>query len=62
MVDARGHKKIDSPLGYTQLVNFEGDEYHSATAQTVEEASKFLETGFEYACTHENIILFKKRK
>ncbi|MGQ9725811.1 MAG: hypothetical protein ACUVQL_01630 [Candidatus Bathycorpusculaceae bacterium] len=26
------------------------------------EAQKLIETGFEYICTHDNIMLFRKRK
>ncbi|MFZ0965263.1 MAG: tyrosine-type recombinase/integrase [Candidatus Bathyarchaeia archaeon] len=57
-----GHRNIKNTLVYTQLVNFESDDYHSATARTVEEARKLVETGFEYACTHDDIMLFRKRK
>ena len=57
-----GHRNIQNTLIYTQLVNFESDEYHSATAETVEEAKKLIEAGFEYVCTTDNIMLFRKRK
>jgi len=57
-----GHRNIKNTLVYTQLVNFENDDYHSATAKTVEEASKLVEAGFEYVCTYDNIMLFRKRK
>jgi len=58
-----GHKNINSTLVYTQLVNFESDEYYSATAKTTEEAKQLVEAGFEYVCTTpENIMLFRKRK
>jgi len=57
-----GHRNVQSTLMYTQLVNFESDEYHSATAKTVEEAQKLVETGFEYVCDFEQAKLFRKRK
>ena len=57
-----GHKDIESTLVYTQLINFESDEYHSAVAQTVDEARKLLEGGFEYICQKDNFMLFRKRK
>lgn len=57
-----GHKSIQNTLLYTQLVNFENDEYHSSTAKTVEEAQKLVEAGFEYVCNFEDIKLFRKRK
>jgi integrase len=57
-----GHRNIQTTLLYTQLVSFEGDEFHSAVAETVEEAQKLVETGFEYVCTHNDTMLFRKRK
>ena len=56
-----GHKSINNTLVYTQLVGFENDEWHSATAQTVEEARKLIEKGFEYVCNHDSVMLFRKR-
>jgi len=50
-------------LIYTQLVHFESDEWHSATAKTTEEAAKLVNAGVEYVCTTpETIMLFRKRK
>ena len=57
-----GHKNIANTLIYTQLVEFEGDEYSSAIASNVEEAKKLIEAGFEHVCDHENMMLFRKRK
>ena len=44
------------------LLSFKGDEFHSATAETVEEASKLVEAGFEYVCEISGVQLFRKRK
>jgi hypothetical protein len=58
-----GHKNIANTLIYTQLVEFEEDDrYCTAVASDVQEARKLLETGFEYVCSHNEIMLFKKRK
>lgn len=58
-----GHKNINNTLKYTQLINFENDEWHSATAKTTKEAEKLIESGFEYVCTTpEETMLFRKRK
>jgi len=57
-----GHKNIQNTLLYTQLVNFESDDFHSATAQTVQEAQKLVEAGFEYVCDFADVKLFRKRK
>ncbi len=57
-----GHKNINNTLLYTQLVNFENDEYHSAIAESTEEARELIEAGFEYVCTHAHMMIFRKRK
>jgi hypothetical protein len=58
-----GHKSINNTLIYTHLVDFEqSDEYSSATAKTIEEAQKLIESGFEYVTEIDGIKLFRKRK
>jgi hypothetical protein len=57
-----GHKNIQNTILYTQLINFESDEYHSAVAKDTTEAQKLVEAGFEYVCSHDNLMLFRKRK
>jgi ribosome-binding ATPase YchF (GTP1/OBG family) len=57
-----GHRNIKNTLIYTQLVDFQNDDYHSATAQTMKEATKLVEAGFDYVCTHNDVMLFRKRK
>ena len=53
---------MENTLIYTQLVEFETDDYHLATAETIKEARKLIEAGFEYVCTREGYMLFRKRK
>jgi integrase len=57
-----GHKKLETSLIYTQLVNFPNDEYYSATANTIDEARKLIECGFEYVTEFNGVKLFRKRK
>ena len=57
-----GHKNIQNTLLYTQLINFESDKFHSATAKTVQDAQKLVEAGFEYVCEFNDVKIFKKRK
>ena len=57
-----GHKRIENTLLYTQLVQFESDDYHSATATDLNDAKKLIEAGFEYVCTYQDTMLFRKRK
>ena len=61
-IKIRGHRSIQNTLLYAQLVNFEGDEFHSATAKSVEEAQKLVTVGFEYVCDFNEVKLFRKRK
>jgi len=57
-----GHRNIQNTLLYTQLISFESDDYHSATAQNVQEAQKLVEARFEFVCNFDDIKLFRKRK
>jgi integrase len=57
-----GHKQITSTMKYTQLVQFKHDEFHVATATTVEEAKELLATGFDYITEKSGIMLFRKPK
>jgi integrase len=57
-----GHKSIENTLRYTQLVNFETDEYISKVAKTVKEAMQLVEAGFEYVCEFNGVKIFRKRK
>jgi hypothetical protein len=58
-----GHKKLETTLIYTQLVNFnDNDEFYCATAKDVNEARKLIECGFEYVTEFNGVMLFRKRK
>jgi hypothetical protein len=57
-----GHKNIANTMIYTQLLAFEGDERCSAVANNVDEAQKLVEAGFYYVCSHDETMLFRKRK
>ena len=57
-----GHRNINSTLVYTQLVNFEGDEFHVKIAKTLEEACELAKAGFEYFTEIEDVQVFRKRK
>lgn len=58
-----GHKSIANTLIYTQLVEFEDDDkYCTAVADDVEQARQLLETGFEFVCSQNGQMLFRKRK
>ncbi|WNZ29947.1 MAG: tyrosine-type recombinase/integrase [Candidatus Bathyarchaeota archaeon] len=57
-----GHRNLKNTLIYTHLVNFKSDEYSAKVAETVQEACKLIEAGFEYVTTIDKIKLFRKRK
>jgi integrase len=57
-----GHKDLRTTLRYTQLIDFGTEEYHSATAKTVDEAAKLIEQGFDFVCDVDTVKLFRKRK
>jgi len=57
-----GHKRLENTEIYTHLIEFENDEYHSATATTIDEARKLVEDGFDYVTDIEGTKLFRKRK
>jgi integrase len=58
-----GHKSINNTLIYTHLIDFEqSDEYTSATATTIEQAQKLIESGFDYVTEIGEVKLFRKRK
>jgi len=57
-----GHRNIKNTLIYTQLVNFEEDEYICRVAKTLEQAVQLVEAGFEYVTDMEGLKIFRKRK
>jgi len=61
-----GHRNLDTTSLYIQLdktlFQETNDEFHFATARTVEEAGKLIKVGFEYICHHEGVMLLRKRK
>ncbi len=60
-----GHRHIQSTLVYIHvaegLVNY-SEDYTSRVAATVEEARELVEAGFEYMVTHQDAMIFRKRK
>ncbi|MDX1813859.1 MAG: tyrosine-type recombinase/integrase [Candidatus Bathyarchaeia archaeon] len=57
-----GHKSIITTTIYTHIINFEADTFHSEVAETVEEARKLVEAGFEFVCDMDSCKLFRKPK
>ncbi len=58
-----GHRKIETTLVYTQLLQFEQEEnYTCKVAQNLEQATELIENGFEYITEMEGLKLFRKRK
>ncbi|MGD0028851.1 MAG: hypothetical protein ABSC91_07915 [Candidatus Bathyarchaeia archaeon] len=58
-----GHRNIFNILIYAHLVDFsENDGFYSATAKTIDEAKKLIESGFEYVTEIDGVKLFRRRK
>ena len=58
-----GHRRIESILVYTRLVNWErDDDFTARVARAPEEIKQLLEVGFEYVCEKEGLMFFRKRK
>jgi len=57
-----GHKKIETTLIYTQLLNLNDDEWTCKTATNTAEATPLIEAGFEYIAEKDGTMLFRKRK
>jgi integrase/recombinase XerD len=59
---ALGHKNLTNTQLYTHLVNFDNDEYDVQVAETLEEAKKLGEAGYDYFVEMDGRKLFRKRK
>jgi hypothetical protein len=58
-----GHKKIETTLVYTQLLQFDkGNNYTCKIANNITEATQLIESGFEYVTKMQGMKLFRKRK
>ena len=60
-----GHRRIDSTMVYTHIVEFdeESQNYHHAIAKDEKEAGELIDNGWTYICTTpQNIMMFRKRK
>jgi hypothetical protein len=56
------HKNIKNTQIYMHLCDFGSEEYYSATASTIDEARKLIESGFSFVCDMDGVKLFSKRK
>jgi hypothetical protein len=59
-----GHKKLENTDFYTQLLDFESDEWHVAYATNLEEENKLIEAGFGFIRYSEKdqVAIYRKRK
>jgi integrase len=61
-----GHKQIRSTMVYINLeaaiFTDKNDEFHVSIAESLEQACKLLEVGFEYVTDMDGKKLFRKRK
>jgi len=57
-----GHKRLETTLIYTHLIDFRDEKFTVRAAKTVKEASQLIESGFEYVNQMDGTALFRKRK
>jgi integrase len=58
-----GHKKIETTLIYTQLLNLNDEEWTCKATTNTKQAQELIENGFEYVTTTpDELMLFRKRK
>jgi integrase len=57
-----GHKRINTTLLYTQLVDSQDDEWTVKIASSIEEFTQLLESGFEYVSDYEGKKILRRRK
>lgn len=57
-----GHKRMDTTLIYTHLLNVNDAEWAVKTATDIKEATQLLEAGFEYIQDIDGTKLYRKRK
>jgi hypothetical protein len=57
-----GHRRIETTMIYTQLLNVNEDKWTCKTATTVKQATELLENGFEYIQDIDGIKIYRKRK
>jgi len=58
-----GHRKIETTLVYTQLLQFEQDDnYTCKIAETKEQMTELIEHGFTFVHEKDGLAYFKKRK
>ncbi len=58
-----GHRSLINTVRYTHMIQYEGnDSYVCKIARNLEDASKLIESGFDYVTELDGTKLFKKRK
>jgi integrase len=58
-----GHKKIDTTLIYTQLIQYEdNDKFTCKVARTEKEMTDLIEHGFDFIHEKDGLAYFRKRK
>jgi integrase len=57
-----GHRSIRNTLIYTQLVDFQEDDYVARIAHSEAEICQLIKAGFEFVCDSGSNKVFRKRK
>ena len=57
-----GHRRLESTLVYTYLIDFKDEDYSVSVARKVKEACQLVEAGFESIAEMDEVKLFRKGK
>lgn len=57
-----GHKKLETTMIYTQLTDFSEEDYTCKAVNTIADAIKLIESGYEYVNEIDGFKLYRKRK
>ena len=57
-----GHKRLETTLKYTQLLNVEDDDWTCKVAHNIEQDKKLIEAGFEFVTERNGLKIYRKRK
>ena len=59
-----GHKKLENTDFYSQLIDFESNDWRVAHPINLGEESKLMEAGFEYVrySKEDQVAIYRKRK
>lgn len=62
VIELLDHSDIKTTRIYTQLISFEGDNYHVKASTTLSEDKELLKAGFDFVTEREGVKIYRKRR